>query len=165
MSYRTFKRLLGETSLERKCRFLFGGGLLLLITGSFYFYGKLTADLVYEQNVITGRLLVAPIIFEKHWKYFEGDPNFVKVIDTMAKDIKPVDLQDYRWALFKPSSDDPEKRPSDQDEYDALHELAQGKREVVKRLPLKGEYQYFGAVRASKSCITCHQVRDPNVAE
>ena len=24
MSYRAFKRLLGETSLERKCRFLFG---------------------------------------------------------------------------------------------------------------------------------------------
>ena len=32
MSYRTIKRLLGETSLERKCRFLFGGALLLLIT-------------------------------------------------------------------------------------------------------------------------------------
>ena len=30
MSYRTIKRLLGETSLERKCRLLFGGGLLLL---------------------------------------------------------------------------------------------------------------------------------------
>ena len=32
MSYRAFKRLLGETSLERKCRFLFGAGTLLLIT-------------------------------------------------------------------------------------------------------------------------------------
>ena len=42
MSYRTMKRLLGETSLERKCRFLFGGGLMLLITGSFYFYYRLT---------------------------------------------------------------------------------------------------------------------------
>ncbi|OYW19839.1 MAG: hypothetical protein B7Z55_08180, partial [Planctomycetales bacterium 12-60-4] len=26
MSYRTIKKLLGETSLERKCRFLFGSG-------------------------------------------------------------------------------------------------------------------------------------------
>ena len=58
MSYRTFKRLLGETSLERKCRFLFGGGLLMLITLSFYMYGKLTSGLVDEQNRITGRLLV-----------------------------------------------------------------------------------------------------------
>ena len=29
MSYRAFKRLLGETSLERKCRFLLGGFILL----------------------------------------------------------------------------------------------------------------------------------------
>ncbi|MFO1021435.1 MAG: hypothetical protein U0903_12170 [Planctomycetales bacterium] len=63
MSYRTFKRLLGETSLERKCRFLFGGGLLLLILGSFYFYGLQTSQMVYDQNRITGRLLVAPIIY------------------------------------------------------------------------------------------------------
>ena len=38
MSYRAFKRLLGETSLERKCRFLFGAGILLLIAASFLWY-------------------------------------------------------------------------------------------------------------------------------
>ena len=42
MSYRAFKRLLGETSLERKCRFLFGAFILLLITGSFSFYARQT---------------------------------------------------------------------------------------------------------------------------
>ena len=46
MSYRTVKRLLGETSLERKCRFLFGGGLMLLIAGSFYFYASLNRKLI-----------------------------------------------------------------------------------------------------------------------
>ena len=40
MSYRAFKRLLGETSLERKCRFLLGGFILLLITGSFWLYAR-----------------------------------------------------------------------------------------------------------------------------
>ena len=30
MSYRAFKRLLGETSLERKCRWLLGAGVLLV---------------------------------------------------------------------------------------------------------------------------------------
>ena len=39
MSYRAFKRLLGETSLERKCRFLFGAFILLLIAGSFWLGG------------------------------------------------------------------------------------------------------------------------------
>ena len=72
MSYRAFKRLLGETSLERKCRFLFGGGLLILITGSFYLYGRLTSSLVDEQNRITGRLLVMPIILKRHWEWSES---------------------------------------------------------------------------------------------
>ena len=38
MSYRAFKKLLGETSLERKCRFLFGAGIIFLITLSFWLY-------------------------------------------------------------------------------------------------------------------------------
>ena len=42
MSYRAFKRLLGETSLERKCRFLFGAFILLLITSSFWLYARQT---------------------------------------------------------------------------------------------------------------------------
>lgn len=46
MSYRIFKRLLGESSLERKCRFLFGGGLLILISLSFYLYSKLASGMV-----------------------------------------------------------------------------------------------------------------------
>ena len=62
MSYRAFKRLLGETSLERKCRFLFGAFILLLITGSFWFYARQTEDVAYAQIVTTCRLLVNQII-------------------------------------------------------------------------------------------------------
>ncbi len=50
MSYRSFKRVLGETSLERKCRFIFGGGILVLVTFSFYWYGQKTERLVIEQT-------------------------------------------------------------------------------------------------------------------
>ena len=42
MSYRSFKRALGETNLERKCRFLFGTCLLVLISGSFWWYSTAT---------------------------------------------------------------------------------------------------------------------------
>src|SRR5215213_7052101 len=58
MSYRAFKRLLGETSLERKCRFLFGGFILLLITGSFWLYALQTEHLAYDQLPTTCKLLV-----------------------------------------------------------------------------------------------------------
>ena len=57
MSYRAFKRLLGETSLERKCRFLFGAFILLLISGSFWIYHRQTEHLAYDQIKAASRLL------------------------------------------------------------------------------------------------------------
>src|SRR5207248_6757962 len=65
MSYRAFKHLLGETSLERKCRFLFGAGILLLITASFWLYAHMTESLAYEQVKTTGRLLVDLILKDR----------------------------------------------------------------------------------------------------
>src|SRR3981081_1325769 len=62
MSYRAFKRLLGETSLERKCRFLFGAFILLLITASFWLYARQTEHLAYDQIRTARRLLVSQIM-------------------------------------------------------------------------------------------------------
>jgi signal transduction histidine kinase len=56
MSYRAIKRLLGETSLERKCRFLFGAATLLLISGSLGWYAWNTEDLIAE---VRAELLLA----------------------------------------------------------------------------------------------------------
>src|SRR5580692_3761343 len=116
MSYRTFKRLLGETSLERKCRFLFGGGLLILITLSFGLYGSLTSNLVDEQNRITGRLMVLPIILKRHWEWSEQgkfESDFSRNIEVISKEAQPKDLADYRWDLLKAKTDDPQKSPTD----------------------------------------------------
>src|SRR5438046_1927359 len=158
MSYRTFKRLMGETSLERKCRFLFGGGLLILITISFYSYGKLTARLVDEQNKITGRMMVMPIILKKHWEWSENrglENDFVRKIDQMSNDLRPVDLEDYKWDLLKATADDPQKSPSDPADYTALDVLQRGAREWTRTSETEGkrEFHYYGAVRASESCI------------
>src|SRR5690242_9274558 len=82
MSYRTFKRLLGETSLERKCRLLFGLATLCLITVSFVWYGWSTEGLASDQAEITGRLAVSQAVIQKHLKlpaeqreYFEKIPD------------------------------------------------------------------------------------------
>ncbi len=50
MSYRTFKRVLGETNLERKCRWWFGISLFVMLTLSFTWYGRKTDELV-ENNI------------------------------------------------------------------------------------------------------------------
>src|SRR4051812_34019919 len=73
MSYRAFKRLLGETSLERKCRFLFGAAGLLLITASFYFYAYQTEHLAYDQIATACRLLVMPSVEDYHLERWLDD--------------------------------------------------------------------------------------------
>ncbi|MCC7474322.1 MAG: HAMP domain-containing protein [Pirellulales bacterium] len=50
MSYRTIKRVLGETNLERKCRWWFGISLVVLLTLSFTWYGRRTDTIVKELN-------------------------------------------------------------------------------------------------------------------
>ncbi|MCA9115633.1 MAG: HAMP domain-containing protein [Planctomycetaceae bacterium] len=167
MSYRTVKRLLGETSLERKCRFLFGGGLMLLIASSFYFYGRLTSRLVYEQNETTARLLISPILLEKHWKQLEGNKAVLPIIDEFAASLKPEDLREFSWKILKadPTTASPSERPVDDAGYDALEKLKRGQKSVVDILYDRGEYHYYGEVRAEKSCLRCHAARDPQVSE
>ncbi|MES2790965.1 MAG: ATP-binding protein [Planctomycetota bacterium] len=166
MSYKTFKKLLGETSLERKCRFLFGSGLLLLITASFYLYGRLTADLVEEQNLINGRLSTVPIILFKHWKYREENVGFRRQLDDMLGELKAGTLKNS-WELFKADTEgtaDAGHLPSDAAGHEALDLLRQGRPEFFQ-IDEKGEYVYYGAVKASKTCLECHYHQTPHAKE
>src|ERR1700677_497697 len=88
MSYRAFKRLLGATSRQRECRFLFGAGILVLITLSFWLYAYLTEQLAYNQAVTTCRLLVFPILAQHHVPYLIE--NQEKVREMEKKETKGV---------------------------------------------------------------------------
>jgi signal transduction histidine kinase len=161
MSYRTIKKLLGETSLERKCRFLFGSGLLLLITGSFYFYARQTTQLVFEQNKIAARLLVPPIILEKHWQWAESAQaiSMAEHVSKMAKELKPLDLKESNWSLMKAEAD-PVAGPADRD-WKAAMAIWDGQDELesIQQDKTGRHYVYYAAVHATESCIDCHRVR------
>ena len=94
MSYRSVKRVLGETSLERKCRFLFGACLLVLITASFWWYGSHTEKLVYQQNRSTGRLLVARSMLSSTGGW-ETNNQFRRYDQRIWPRI--LSKQDYQW--------------------------------------------------------------------
>src|SRR5262245_43083477 len=106
MSYRGVKRLLGETSLERKCRFLFGACLLALITGSFWWYSGETEKLVRKASQHTGRGLVDAALLKYHLVKFapgEGEPveNFQP---TSQKLSEALESQEYRYNFIHPRS-------------------------------------------------------------
>jgi signal transduction histidine kinase len=197
MSYRAFKRLLGETSLERKCRFLFGAGILLLITGSFWLYSYLTEKLAYQQVSPMGQLLVDWLVTKQHLqrlkiKKWEWDQQYqddageeVKqrppnpgskewrqlsqafALDKDSTEHSPEETRpyqhSYQHSIIKPKARSRMNQPEDSFESDLLKRFLSdpAEKEYSRLLPSKQRLHYYGAVRATGKCLTCH----PQTAE
>ena len=126
MSYRSFKHLLGETSLERKCRFIFGLGILLLVSVSFFLYGMKTEELVNKQTTASARMHVDDALNKYHTKLlFMKD--FESVINAIWGESKSPDDQPRYEArvLSIYNTKDAEKQPRDKWERDALARFVQ----------------------------------------
>jgi signal transduction histidine kinase len=177
MSYRSIKRALGETSLERKCRFLFGACLLLLITASFWSYGILTERVVYEQNQIRGQLLVDRVMLIRHWEklpsMLQKDSENIRyimetdleVMDNLTKNLskQKFDLR-FIWA----NSTDATNRPHGEYERELLEKYKKKPApsaaadsdvpEFDEGPPESDNYIYYQAIRADDYClVTCHR--------
>jgi signal transduction histidine kinase len=185
MSYRAFKRLLGETSLERKCRFLFGAFILLLMTGSFWLYANKTEDLAYNQLESTSRLLVDPIVAQKisvscHIKEDteeeEQRKKAIREFQVTRKnllgdilDLSKDDAEKRRYLEYwlRPNTTDPLKRPETASDYQQLKEFQEdgSKHEANRLLPSQGQNEYYWAIRASPSCVDCHRRLNADLKE
>jgi signal transduction histidine kinase len=87
MSYRGIKRVLGESSLERKIRILFGICLLLLIAGSFLWVNKVTEDLIRRNTRDRANGLKPDFILRKHLprqNFHEGDEHSRALFESLA---------------------------------------------------------------------------------
>jgi signal transduction histidine kinase len=156
VSYRTFKKLLGETSLERKCRFLFGGALMLLITGSFYFYSQLNLRILRAQTRQRAELLIAQNLSNIHWEKTaeaEAEP----IVKGLASGLKPSGLREYGWKFIPIDNSDPTKRFSEPFEHDALNQLLNKHGPfVVHEDSKERKYHYFKMIIAEDLCLRCH---------
>lgn len=160
MSYRAFKRLLGETSLERKCRFLLGTGSLVLITGSFWLYAYQTERIAYNTTTTSGRLLIGPTLFRLHDQKLDGRDAFDQFQKRTEKNW-PKALANYTYQVIKPGERKPTSQPDPNiaDEADLIDEFVNNPdKQEETRFPARGEhFYYYGAVRAAPLCLRCHQ--------
>jgi signal transduction histidine kinase len=156
MSYRDFKRLLGETSLERKCRFLLGAGSLLLITGSFWTYSRLTEKVAFNATTNSGRLLIPLIVRNLHDEELESRDAMKEFQERSERQWSQA-LSTYQFQLIKPNARKPANRP-DPDEIGVLKRFAQNPELTEESRPQSsGEsFLYYGAIRASPTCLACH---------
>lgn len=160
MSYRAFKRLLGETHLERKSRYLLGGLVLVLMGASFGFYANRTEDLAYDQLTHTGRTLVSPTIARLHIRQNEELLKGMDEFQRQSVERWPGDLQDYRSKLILLDSTNPVNRPEPEDQP-ILRKMQSDPTltEDTRFVRSEQAFLYYGAVRAQESCVNCH--RDP----
>jgi len=155
MSYRAFKRLLGETDLERKCRFLLGGGILILMTLSFWGYARQTEGLAYDQMETSGRLLVPPILAREHLESDRRDA--INAFQRQSEITWPDALSEYRYKVLKADARQPEQKPEG-DEVSVVNRLAANPEvaEEMANQSAQGVFHYYGAIRAQAACIDCH---------
>jgi two-component system sensor histidine kinase BarA len=194
MSYRAFKHLIGETSLERKCRFLFGGGILLLITVSFLLHAYQTEDLAYEQTYTTCRVLVNQI-FDKHhtpfvvkWQREQLEkellakgPSQKEIEDALQKNARTWEkvLQSredddkqaaerfglkYQYQVLRPDQLDSSERDLFKD-FKEFTKSDEPKQETKRLSANEGILHYYGVIRAQKKCIQCHNSSPTKLAE
>ncbi len=117
------RRLLGTTSLERKCRLLFGISLLLLIFTSFWWYGTATEKLVHQQKRSTGQQLVYAIMLKHHWEFWETNEEFDEL---KHHTIQSLDDLEYEWeflALDPPAGTADVHLPANAKETELLEDL------------------------------------------
>jgi two-component system sensor histidine kinase BarA len=170
MSYRAFKRLLGETSLERKCRFLFGAFILLLITSSFWLYARQTEGLAYNQLTTTCRLRVIQIVERQLdttcQPHASGDAPDVEEAKRTKQELDefrrdwgvPGSLGKYKIWKVTPTTR-PEQMPLDNYTVQRLKEFEDdpNKLEDYDLLLSNNSHLYYASIRASESCLKCHR--------
>jgi two-component system sensor histidine kinase BarA len=180
MPYRSFSDILGETSLERKCRFLFGVCLFVLIAGSFSWYGSRTERLVYATTRATGRHLVDAVLLQYH---LEGRPRgerpgqepgegAVKVGPAGSVELaRRLQAERYEWRLLRPDASVEER--ADYKRLDAVvldsFQAQQPATAEANAQPVTtteeyrefrttdgAEYHYYQPIRARAQCLDCH---------
>ncbi|HMP05195.1 MAG TPA: ATP-binding protein [Lacipirellulaceae bacterium] len=184
MSYRTVKRVLGESNLARKCLWLFAACMLLLVAGSFWWYGSETDKIVYELNRFVGKALVNSAMLDAHKDVFTTRAGEMAVVDPddQRANVALADVirsRDFQWEFLHAVNSGGMKRPTEQFEYnwmlklqeigqtltsdEAIDEaLAQATQSPNSELFLERSrgnptrYVYYQPVFAKQRCIGCH---------
>lgn len=93
MGYRSLKKYLGETNLERKCRWLFGICLFALIFFAFFLVDWIGEDLVQRNIHRNGREWVRDFLYDKHWEAWETDSEMKPVRSKLSRLLLPYEFE------------------------------------------------------------------------
>jgi two-component system, NarL family, sensor histidine kinase BarA len=153
MSYRGLKRVLGESNLERKCRWLFGICLLGLVVLAFWGVSRITENLAERIMLSKGRERVRLALLDLHWEMWETvekQQAFRKQLsddlqhpdqqsqaaDREAPRAKFISLEPLKWRFTGNLISDEQLRPENEFERQLVLELKRLKEQQLAELAL-----------------------------
>src|SRR5688572_7614124 len=96
--YRSLKRVLGESNLERKFRWLFGISIGTLICVAFFWVWYIAKNLIDDTAQHKGRDLVRVALFNMHWRRLEKSRESKILQDELARELA---LEAYDARILK----------------------------------------------------------------
>lgn len=124
-------------------------------------YASQTEHLAYEQVPSVCRLLVQQVVDEKITTVCRAGVEASRDLDEFHKEQEstwPPGLRDYAYRIIVPGSSKEENGPGDLYSADRLREFLAdpAMSEHNKLLLAMSRNWFYGAVRATKSCVECH---------
>ncbi|HEY7155193.1 MAG TPA: ATP-binding protein [Gemmataceae bacterium] len=174
--YRACKRLIGETHLERKCRFLFGMFIVLLLTLSFWVYAWQTESLAYDQIKTACRPIVSSMVQRQlalkcrpgeHDKERDVKKEALEQsLDEFRGQWENANGQSFHGQIFKPNA----TRQQDIPDPSTLERIKTFRDDPNKNEdnyldPTSKRNYYYGAIRATESCVGCHHHAELQVGD
>lgn len=129
MAYRSIKRVIGETSLERKCRFLFVACLTVLLSVTFWWVEYIAEKLVEETAIRKSRDLVDAALLRYHWEQWDSsdpnaDPRHADALRAMTRELtRDLQTQQYDWEILALEQTPSTKLPGTDEEREILLRL------------------------------------------
>src|SRR5689334_9738147 len=138
--YRSLKRVLGESNLERKCRWLFGICVASLIFVAFWWVDRISEGLIEETAQSKGRDRVRYALFDLHWQFWtrRDEDASVRTVEELNRDI----AQDNSEARIL-SLDD--KQRNSTIKLAIVYPATAQERELLLKLKQEAEAQILGS--------------------
>ena len=157
--YRSLKRVLGESNLERKCRWLFGicvGGLIAL---AFFSVDWIAENLINNAASDKGRDVARLALFNLHWSVIDKDSRSQMLQKEMTQQLYREYL-DARWVKLDSMPESPAATPTPlfpPDNERELNLLKKLKAEAEERLASGPTIPATGGNSAKESETTAQQ--------
>jgi two-component system sensor histidine kinase BarA len=186
MSDLPFKRVFGESHLERRCRMLFAICLSSIVFMSFWWLDHVAEDLVNGATIAGARKLADAALVRCHWvDAFEKGSTFKEVASELERDLR---TQAYKWKILGLEKSPAVEKPGNPEEENIVRQLEASFQQQMRLLgngsdalrsdaphstdvnnlselspvfmyrpvPKVHEIHYYQPVYWKSSCVRCH---------